>query len=145
MRKQLAASIDPGLARKAEKQVLSSGESLEAIAKEWGAKFAPNREATYNERILARFEKDAFPWLGKRPISEIKTSELLAVLRRVESRGALETTHRAMQNCSQAFRYAVATGRVEHDPTADLRGALPPTREKHRAFIIEPKRVGELL
>ena len=65
-----------------------------------------------------------FPWLGKRPIAEIKAPELLSVLRRIESRGAVETAHRSMQNCSQVFRYAVATGRAERDPTGDLRGAL---------------------
>ena len=94
---------------------------------------------------LAAAGRDIFPWLGKRPIAEIKAPELLAVLRRIESRGALETTHRAMQNCGQVFRYAVATGRAERDPTGDLRGALPPPKEKHHASIIEPKRIAELL
>jgi integrase len=76
---------------------------------------------------------------------EIKAPELLAVLRRIESRGALETAHRAMQNCGQVFRYAVATGRAQRDPTGDLRGALPAPKEKHHASIIDPKRIGELL
>ena len=101
--------------------------------------------ASHGDRILRRLEKDLLPWLGKRPIAEIKAPELLAVLRRIESRGALETTHRAMQNCGQVFRYAVATGRAERDPTGDLRGALPPSKEKHHASIIDPKRIGELL
>ena len=74
-----------------------------------------------------------FSWLGKRPIAEIKAPELLSVLRRIESRGAVETAHRSMQNCSQVFRYAVATGRAERDPTGDLRGALAPVKEKHHA------------
>src|SRR3989304_2687595 len=73
-----------------------------------------------------RLEPDIFPWLGGRPIAEIAAPELLASLRRIESRGAIETAHRAQQNCSQVFRYAVATGRAERDPTADLRGALTP-------------------
>ena len=94
---------------------------------------------------MRRLEKDLFPWLGKRPIAEVKAPELLAVLRRIESRGAQETAHRAMQNCGQVFRYAVATGRAERDPTGDLRGALPPSKEKHHASILEPKRVAELL
>jgi integrase len=101
--------------------------------------------ASHGDRILKRLEKDLFPWLGKRPIVEIKAPELLAVLRRIESRGAQETAHRAMQNCGQVFRYAVATGRAEHDPTGALRGALPAPKEKHHASIIEPKRIGELL
>ena len=76
---------------------------------------------------------------------EIKAPELLVVLRRIENRGALESAHRAMQNCGQVFRYAVATGRAERDPTGDLRGALPPPKEKHHASILEPKRIAELL
>ena len=86
-----------------------------------------------------------FPWLGKRPIAEIKAPEVLSALRRIENRGALETAHRAKQNCGQVFRYAVATGRAERDPTGDLNGALPPPKETHHASIIDPKRIAELL
>jgi integrase len=86
-----------------------------------------------------------FPWLGKRHINEITAPELLTVLRRVENRGALETAHRINQICGQVFRYAIATGRAERDISADLKGALPPTRVKHHASITEPKQVGELM
>ena len=144
-RKQLAAGIDPGQARKAEKVAQTGAESFEAIAREWHAKFAPGWVASHGDRIMRRLEVDVFPWIGKRPIAEIKAPELLAVLRRIESRGALETAHRAGQNCGQVFRYAVATGRAERDPTGDLRGALPPPKEKHHASIIEPKRIAGLL
>jgi integrase len=144
-RQQLAAGIDPGQARKAEKIAQAGAESFEAIAREWHAKFSPGWVASHSDRILRRFDKDVFPWLRDRPIAEIKAPELLALLRRIESRGAQETAHRAMQNCGQVFRYAVATGRAERDPTGDLRGALPPPKEKHHASIIEPKRIGELL
>ena len=144
-RQRLAAGIDPGQARKAEKLAQAGAESFEAIAREWHAKFSPGWVASHGDRILRRMEKDLLPWLGKRPIAEIKAQELLAVLRRIESRGAQETAHRAMQNCGQVFRYAVATGRAERDPTGDLRGALPPPKEKHHASIIEPKHIGELL
>lgn len=144
-RQQLAAGIDPGQARKAAKLAQAGAESFEAVAREWHAKFSPGWVASHGDRILRRLEKDLFPWLSKRPIAEIKAPELLAVLRRIESRGAQETAHRAMQNCGQVFRYAVATGRAERDPTGDLRGALPPPKEKHHASILEPKRVAELL
>ena len=144
-RRQLAKGIDPGHARKAEKLAQAGAESFEAVAREWHAKFSPGWVASHGDRILRRLEKDLFPWLGKRSMLEIKAPELLAVLRRIESRGALETTHRAMQNCGQVFRYAVATGRAERDPTGDLRGALPPPKEKHHASILEPKRIAELL
>jgi integrase len=144
-RRQLAAGIDPGQARKAEKLAQAGAECFEAIAREWHAKFSPGWVASHGDRILRRLDKDVFPWLGARPIAEVKAPELLAVLRRIESRGAQETAHRAMQNCGQVFRYAVATGRAERDPTGDLRGALPPPKEKHHASIIEPKRIGALL
>jgi integrase len=144
-RQQLAAGIDPGQARRAEKLAQAGAESFEAVAREWHAKFSAGWVASHGDRILKRLEKDLFPWLGRRPIAEIKAPELLAVLRRIESRGAQETAHRAMQNCGQVFRYAVTTGRAERDPTGDLRGALPAPKEKHHASIIEPKRIGELL
>ena len=76
---------------------------------------------------------------------EITAPELLAVLRRIEARGAIETAHRAHQNCGRVFRYAIATGRAERDPAADLRGALPPVKEKHHAAITDPKAMGALL
>ena len=86
-----------------------------------------------------------FPWIGGRPIAEINAPELLVVLRRVESRGAIETSHRALQNCGRVFRYAVATGRAQRDPSGDLRGALTPVQERHHASITDPKKVGELI
>jgi integrase len=80
-----------------------------------------------------------------RPIADITPPELLAVVRRIEHRGALETAHRALQNCGQVFRYAIATGRAERDPSQDLRGALPPFRGTHYATLTEPKAIGQLL
>ena len=91
------------------------------------------------------FEQLLFPELGDRPIKAITAPDLLGVLRKIESRGAIETAHRAKQRASQVFRYAIATGRATHDPVGDLRGALTPKRVEHRAAITEPKRVGELL
>src|SRR6476659_2375610 len=120
-------------------------ESFEAIAREWHAKFSPGWVPNHGDRILLRLENDVFPWLGRRPIAEIKPPELLSMLRRIESRGALETAHRALGNCGQVFRYAVATGRAERDPSVDLRGALPPTKSEHFAATTEPKQVAEIL
>lgn len=70
---------------------------------------------------------------------------MLAAIRRIESRGALETAHRALANCGQVLRYAIATGRAQRNTAADLRGALPPAKEKHHASITDPKAIGELL
>ena len=145
VRQQLAAGIDPGQARKAQKLALTGADSFEAVAREWHAKFSAGWVPRHGGRILRRLEHDLFPWLGQRPLADIRAPELLGVLRRIESRGAVETAHRAMQNCGQVFRYAIATGRAERDPTGDLRGALPPSTERHFASIIEPKRIGALL
>ena len=145
VRQQLAAGIDLGQARKAQKLALTGADSFEAIARDWHAKFSAGWVPSHGDRILRRFEHDLFPWLGQRPLADIRAPELLAVLRRIESRGAVETAHRAVQNCGQVFRYAIATGRAERDPTGDLRGALPPPTERHHVSIIEPKRIGALL
>jgi integrase len=144
-RKALSQGIDPGEQRKAMKAAQAGADSFEAVAREWFAKFSPNWTVEHGERILRRLERDIFPWLGKRPTGEISAPELLACLRRIESRGALDTAHRAHQNCGQVFRYAVATGRAERDPCGDLRGALPPVRDKHHASITDPKAIGDLL
>jgi integrase len=86
-----------------------------------------------------------FPWIGGKPIAEITAPEILAVLRRIEGRGTIDTAHRVGQACGQVFRYAVATGRAQRDPTGDLRGALPTVKQEHFAAITEPAQVGELL
>ncbi len=142
-RKLLAAGIDPSEHRKVAQQQDANG--FEAVAREWFTKFSPSWSPDHAERVIRRLERDIFPWIGPRPIGNVTAPELLTALRRVESRGVVETAHRAMQNCSQVFRYAVATGRAERDPTADLRGALPPVKGNHFASITEPKAIGELL
>ncbi len=142
-RKLLAAGIDPSAARKAQKT--AEADSFEAVAREWFAKQAGAWAPSHSEKIVRRLEKDVFPWLGGRPVGAITAPELLAVLRRIEARGAIDTARRAHQNCGQILRYAVATGRAERDPSGDLRGALPPVREEHFASLTEPKAVGELL
>ncbi len=144
-RKQITASIDPGEARKAQKVAQTGADSFEAIAREWFDKFSPAWASSHSKKLIRRLEKDLFPYLGSRPIGEITPPELLAVLCRIEARGAIETAHRAKQNAGQVFRYAVATGRAERDPTGDLKGALPPAKKGHLAAITDPTQVGELL
>ncbi len=86
-----------------------------------------------------------FPWLGSKPVASISAPEVLAVLRRIESRGALETARRARGNIGQVIRYAIATGRAERDPCPDLRGALATPNRKHFAAITDAREVGALL
>jgi integrase len=145
-RRLLAQGIDPGEHRKLTRdKPPQDADSFEAVAREWFAKFAPGWAPTHGEKIIRRLERDIFPWIGARPVGDITAPELLAVLRRIEARGRLETAHRAHQNCGAVFRYAVATGRAERDPSADLRGALPPASKRHHAAIIDPKAIAELL
>jgi len=146
-RKQIAAGIDPGELRKARKysKVTQDANSFEVVAREWHMKFTPTWTLGHSGTILKRMERDLFPWLGAKTIGDIRAPELLAALRRVESRGALETAHRVRTIAGQVFRYAVATGRAERDPAADLRGALPPATENHHAAITDPKEVAHLL
>jgi integrase len=146
-RKQLAAGVDPGELRKARRtaQEAIDANSFEIIARDWHGRHAPGWAPSHGGKILRRFELDVFPWIGALPISEITAPDLLAMARRIEERGALETAHRALQTCGQVFRYAVATGRAHRDPTGDLRGALPPAKEGHFPAVTEPAKVGELL
>lgn len=146
-RKLLIEKIDPALTKQASKRAakLTAENSFESIAREWYIKHSSKWTPSHGERIIRRLEKDIFPWLGRRPIIEITAEELLNTLRRIESRGAIETAHRAHQNCGQIFRYAIATGRAERDVSINLRGALPPTKKSHHASIIKPQAIGELL
>lgn len=146
-RRLLAGEIDPGEHRKVQQAAKAERDanSFETIAREWYAKMAPTWVPSHGEKIIRRLERDIFPWLGEKPIVDITAPDLLATIRRIESRGRLETAHRALQNCGQVFRYAIATGRAQRDPAGDLRGALPPVRENHFAAITDPQEVGALL
>lgn len=146
-KKLLANGVDPGEMKKSIKQTKIALEenSFEIVAREWHTRFSGQWSEGHALTIMDRLKRDVFPWLGAIPVSEIKPVDILAVLRRVEGRGALETAHRIRTICGQVLRYAVATGRAERDIVADLRGALPPVREKHHAALTDPKEVAELL
>lgn len=143
----LADGIDPGEERKIQKAARHerAENSFEIVAREWFAKFSPNWAPSHADKIIRRLERDVFPWIGGNPIAEIKASDLLRAIKKIESRGVLETAHRALQNCSQVFRYAVAHGLCDRDPSGDLRGALPPVKGRHFAAIIDPPGVARLL
>lgn len=145
-RKLIANGVDPGEVRKAQKAAKTETvDTFEVIAREWHRKFSGTWSACHAETTIGRLQLDVFPVMGARPIAEIRAPELLAMLRRIESRGALETAHRVRTICGQVFRYAVATGRAERDPAADLKGALPPYKKSHLAAITDPKDVAPLL
>jgi integrase len=146
-RQQLANGIDPGQYKKATKNMTKTraANSFEAVAREWFSKKSPVWADSHSSKVIVRLEQDIFPWLGGKPIAEVTAPDLLAALRRIESRGAIDTAHRAKQTCSQVFRYAIATGRAERDPAADLRGALQTINKQHFKTITEPLKIGSLL
>jgi len=121
-RKLLANDIDPSENRKAQKaaKVGRAANSFEVVAREWFEKHSANWSKNHADRTIRRLERDIFPWIGGTAIAEITAPQLLDTVRRIEKRGALETAHRALGNCGQVFRYAVATGRAERDPSGDL-------------------------
>ena len=159
-RKLIAAGGDPSETRKAEKverktrrdaQVLAEAGkpaigTFEHVGREWLSHVHEvNVSAGHAERTRIRLEQDAFPWLGRRPIGEIEAPELLACLRRVEARGAIETAHRIKDACGQVFRYGIATGHCKRNPATDLRDALRPVETRHLAAIVDPVKAGALL
>jgi integrase len=136
----LANNIDPVTVKKASKRAakLAHENTFELIAREWLGKQQRRLSARYSALLLARLEADIFPPLGSRPITEIDAPELLDAIRKVERRGAIETARRLRQTCGQVFRYAIATGRANADPTAALRGAIesPGRPRGHKAMAI---------
>jgi integrase len=147
LRGMLAQGVDPSDNRKARKLASSerADNSFEVVTREWIAKFSPTWAKSHSDRMLRLFERDIFPWIGGRPISDVSGQEILSTLRRIENRGALETAHRARGRCGQAFRYAIATGRCTHNPAADLQGALPPVRGQHFAATTDPAKLAGIL
>jgi integrase len=146
-RKLLANGVDPSENRKAQNSATAerAANSFETLAREWFSKYSANWASGHSDRILRLFERDIFAWIGDRPISAIMAPEVLAVVRRIEARGALDTAHRALGTCGQVFRYAIATARAKRDPTSDLRGALPPVAVNHFAATTDPSRIAEIL
>ncbi|MET3374245.1 integrase [Variovorax boronicumulans] len=146
-RQQKATGTDPVQARKSAKlrATVAESDTVRAVALEWYGKHESRWSSHYAIREKRNLEKDLFPMLGERRLSDVEPVELLAVLRRVEERGALDVAHRLLTTARAVWRYGVATGRVPRDVTADLKGALTPHKGKHFAAIIDPKAFGALL
>lgn len=146
-RRLLHEGSDPSAERRSDRAVakLSADNTFEGVARAWLAsqrrKLAP---ATYDKAVRT-LETMVFPWLGSRPITEIDAPEALAVVKRIEARGANETAHRVKARMGQVFRYAIAHGNATRDPTADLRGALAPVVSRSHAAVTDPAQVADLL
>lgn len=142
-----STGVDPVQVRKLEKlkATTTEGETFKATALEWYAMKQDSWSSHYAIREKRNLEKDLFPHLGSRRISDIEAIEVLAAIRMVEERGALDVAHRVLTTAGQVWRYAVATGRTKRDITADIRGALKPHHGKHFAAITDPVKLGELI
>ena len=146
-RELLADGIDPSAAKSQEKQAraYAAVNTFEAVAREWLMKTATQRMTTTQSKITTWLEKDVIPYIGKMPIADVGPRDVLAALRKMEARGALDSVQRVKQICGQVFRYAVATGSAERDVTQDLKGALAKATPGNFAAITEPIKAGELM
>ena len=146
-RKLLAQGTDPSTAKREAKQATATAaaNTFELVARAWLDKTAPERMASTQDKISTWLEKDVFPFIGGMPIATIGPRDVLAVVRKMEGRGAIDSAHRLKQICGQVFRYAVATGSAERDVTPDLKGSLAKAIKKNHPAITEPKQAGALM
>jgi integrase len=146
-KKLLSDGIDPSIERKVERRTaqMSRRNTFKAVADELMVKFAAEKDAPTTLKKKKWLLDFAISDFGNRPVAEIKAPEILEALRKIEKRGRHETATRVRSTVGAVFRYAIATGRAERDPSADLRGALITPTVTHRATIVEPNAVGALL
>lgn len=143
----LANDLDPSELKRTNKTARKSAaeSTFKVVAQEWYEKQNPQWSPSHSKRVKTALERDLYPSIGHNPILSIAAIDILDCLRKVEARGTLETAHRVKQIAGQVFRYAVATGRAERDPTIDLKGALAAPKKEHLAAITDPDEVGKLL
>ncbi|EMH4163783.1 tyrosine-type recombinase/integrase [Pluralibacter gergoviae] len=136
-KKLLSEGKDPAQERKMDKlsRQIEVESSFEAIAREWHKRRFDNWSVSYREEMMRTFEKDVFPFIGHRPIKDIKPLELLDVLSKLEERGATEKARKVRQRCGEVWKYAVITGRADYNPAPDLASALVPHEKEHYAFL----------
>jgi integrase len=145
-RKLLANGVDPGEIKKAQKAAKfeATANTFEAVAREWHENAKPNWSQNHAERLLKRLEQDVFPFIGNKPIADIKTPEIVEILKRLSIR-TLETAHRMKTAFYHIFHYATLHGKIENNPAADLRKILPTVKYTHMAAPTDPKQVTPLL
>lgn len=147
LRKLVASGINPSDHRQAQKNARDSraANTFGALAVEWIASRSQTWVDDHTKRQEGRLARHVLPTLGDRAIQEIEPTEVVAVLRRIETAGTPETARRVLSIVSQICRYAVQTGRLTADPTANLKGVLGPVAKRHLAAITAPEKIGPLL
>ncbi len=146
-RKQISDGIDPSEAKQEAKRIakVAAANSFESIAREWLEHMKHKWSAGHHTYTTRRFEAYVFPEIGNAPISQITAPALLAVARKIERKGTIETAHKVMNTCGQVFRYAVASGRCERDPVSDLKGAIKPRPAPKHMNALNEKDLPDLL
>lgn len=142
-RRLLADGVDPSEQRKAT--AAGATDTFESIAREWYATRKDSWVPAHGDRILRRLERNVFPWIGAKPVTDLTAPDVLAAVRRVEAAGHGETAHRTLSNIGQVLRYAIATGRATVDVTNRMSEALAPVAERHLAAVLNPDQLGDLL
>lgn len=146
-RKLLALGIDPCGQRKQAKQDRRGAQAstFEVVARDWMRIKGAEWTDTYAGKTKSALERHAFPAIGSRPIAEVTTPELLAMLRAIEKRGTIDMAHRVQQHCGAVFRFAVSSGKALADPTPSLKGALSTVRQEHYPALTDPSEYAQLL
>ena len=148
-RKLLANGVDPYTNRKAAKAAKDDvlANCFEVIAREWHEDQKITWSSDHAVTIMARLEKDIFPWIGKKPLLDVTAKDIKSILDRVRSRGVIETARRVRTIVGQVFTYAISTDRANYDVAAGLKGYLPSSykTKKHMAAVTDPKELGPLL
>lgn len=136
-KKVIAAGGDPTLNKQQEKLARQGGASntFEGIAREWYERRYDRWSESYRIEMMSTFESDVFPIIGHRPIAEIKPLELMAVLSKLEQRGATEKMRKVRQRCGEVWKYAIVTGRAEYNPAPDLASAMKPHKREHYPYL----------
>ncbi|AQZ79537.1 tyrosine-type recombinase/integrase [Escherichia coli] len=132
-RKIISEGGDPGEKKRKEKltQKISATNTFHALATEWHQHKSLSWSESYARSVLEALDKDIFPYLGKRSVTDILPLEMLEILRRIEKRGSLEKLRKVRQYCNQIFRYAIATGRATVNPASELTSTLAAPKAAH--------------
>ncbi len=142
----LEHGIDPVSAKRGGAQKHVAVYTFEILAREWYLlKYSKEVSKGQADRVLAKLENDVFPWIGSRRVVDVTPMMLLTILRRIESRGALDTAHRVRSICNWIYRYSIAIGISDRNPALDLQGILPTPKGGHMAAITDPDKFAKLL
>ena len=136
-RELLTEGVDPSVRKRERLRELkrAAGNSFEAVAHEWHATMSPKWTADHAEKIIESLERDIFPALGRRPIAELKSPEILDAIRKIEKRGAIDMAQRVRQRCSAVFAYAIGSGYVEHNPITAMKGIFVTRKKEPRKML----------